>query len=80
MGRRREERELEREEISRTIRKLKEGKAIGGIDELSGEIWKYDGREMENWVGWVCNRIWRGRGQPEMWREGIIVPMRGQGR
>lgn len=61
MGRQREERELERGEISRTIRKLKEGKAMG-VDELSGEIWKYDGREMENWVGWYAIGYGEGEG------------------
>lgn len=49
VGRRVEERELERGEINRAIRKLKEGKAMG--IELPGKVWKYGGKEVEDWVG-----------------------------
>lgn len=23
----------------------------------------------------VCNRVWKGEGWPEKWREGVIVPV-----
>lgn len=73
-----EEGELGRGEVHRAINKLKGGKAMG-IDEIPGEVWKCDGREIESWLGGICNRIWRGEGWPEEWREGIMVSVRKKG-
>lgn len=45
----RRKRTRERREIYRIIRKMKDGKSMG-VDGVPGEVWKYSGREMENWV------------------------------
>lgn len=48
-GRRKEgaEGELGKEEIKRTMKRLKDGKAVG-IDEVPNKVWKYGGRG-EDW-------------------------------
>ncbi|XP_011883686.1 PREDICTED: RNA-directed DNA polymerase from mobile element jockey-like, partial [Vollenhovia emeryi] len=75
-----EEKEIEREEIRRAISKVKDGKAAGE-DGIPNEVWKYGGVELERWIGEVCNKIWKGEGWPEGWKEGMIVPIvkKGQG-
>lgn len=42
MERKGEEEELGREEVREVIRKLKDGKAVGG-DGIQNEVWKYGG-------------------------------------
>jgi len=59
-----EEREIGREEVRRAIKKLKEGKARR-IDGIPGEVWKYEGEDIERWVWKFSNRIWRGEGRLE---------------
>jgi hypothetical protein len=46
-----------------------------GIDGIPGEVWKYGGEELEEWVWRFCERIWNGEGWPEKWKEGMIVPI-----
>lgn len=54
--------EIEKGEIRRVMRCLKEGKAAGG-DGIPGEVWKYGGRVVEEWISEICNRIiWGGEG------------------
>lgn len=67
---RKEEEELSMEEVRKAIRMLKDGKAAG-IDELPSEAWKYGGEGMEEWVWEFCNRVWKGEGWPERWKEGV---------
>lgn len=43
------ERELRREEIGRVLRTMKNGKAAG-LDEVPGEVWKYGGEKVEEWI------------------------------
>lgn len=74
-----EERELGWDEIKRIIEKQRKGKAAGG-DGIPGEVWKYGGEGMEKWVWKLCNRVWRGEGWPEIWKEGIIIPIRKKGK
>jgi len=69
-----EEEEISREEIKRTIGELKVGKAMG-VDGIPNEVWKFGGEELEVWIREFCNRVWRGEGWPEMWKEGIIIPL-----
>lgn len=54
-----EEKEISREEIREVVRKMKDGKAVG-IDEVPGEIWKYGGEEMEEWIGGFATRYGKG--------------------
>jgi len=51
-----EEQGIYREEIRRAIGKIKEGKAAG-IDGIPGEVWKFGGRGLEEWVWKFCDRI-----------------------
>lgn len=71
---REEEEEIGRGEFRKVIKKLSDGKAWG-LDGIPGEVWKYGGEELEGWIREFCNRIWRGEGWPEEWKEGIIVPI-----
>jgi len=65
-----EERELDRGEVRETIKKIKEGKALGR-DGIPGEAWKHGGEPLEEWIYKLCNDIWRGEG----WKEGVVVPV-----
>lgn len=53
---------------------LKDGKAMG-TDEILGEAWRYEGEEVEKWVWRINNDVWKGRGWPERWKEGLVVPI-----
>ena len=66
--------EIRREEIRRVIRNLKEGKAGGG-GGIRSEVWKLGGPEVEECLFLLCNRVWRGEGWPEEWREGVVIPV-----
>ena len=68
------ESEIEKEEVGRVIRKLKDKKAMGK-DGIGNEVWKYGGEEIENWVWEVCNRVWKGEEWLEDWKEGVIIPI-----
>jgi len=51
-----EEKEISKEEIRLVIRKMKDGKAAG-LDGLPGEVWKYGGEEMIEWIWSFCNKV-----------------------
>ena len=36
---------------------------------------------MREWVWIMCNRVWKGEGWPDLWKEGVVVPIvkRGKG-
>jgi len=59
---------LEKKEVRRILEGLKDGKALG-VDGMPNEveIWW-----IEEWVWEVCNRVWKGEGWPEKWKEEII--------
>jgi len=65
---------LRKEEVGKAVKKIKDGKAVGG-DGIPGEIWKYGGEKMIEWVWSICGRIWRGEGWIEEWNEGLVVPV-----
>ena len=78
-GRRRGEEEgISKEEVRRVVRKLKEGKAMGG-DEIPNEAWKHGGERGLELAWEICRRVWEGEGWPQGWREGIIVPLAKEG-
>ena len=52
---------MERKEIKRVVRNLKDWKAVGG-DGIGNEGWKYGGVEVEEWLWRICNRVWSGKG------------------
>lgn len=76
-----EEDEMSREEVRKAINKVKVGKATGS-DGIPGEVWKYGGDRLEEWLWRFCSRVWKGDGWPGDWREGEIVPIikRGEGK
>lgn len=43
------EEDIKKEEIERALKKIKDGKAIKG-DGIPAEMWKYEGKEMKEWV------------------------------
>lgn len=69
-----EEEEISVGEIKKMMKKIKDGKAAG-IDGVPAEVWKYGGEKMEEWLWKFCNRVWKGEGWPEAWKEGLIVPI-----
>ncbi|XP_024867350.1 uncharacterized protein LOC112451550, partial [Temnothorax curvispinosus] len=73
-----EEEEIRREEVWEVVRKLRERKAMGS-DEIPNEVWKFGEEVVKEWLWEVCNRVWKGEGWPEDWREGIIVPIEQKG-
>lgn len=60
--------------MRRAMRKLKDRKAMG-IDGIPNEVWKYGGGELEDWARNFVNRLWKGDGWPERWKEGVIIPI-----
>lgn len=75
------EEDISREEIKSVLRRMRDGKAAG-MDGIPGEAWRYGGEDMERWIWMFCNRVWRGEGWPESWKDGIIVPIvkKGEGK
>ena len=61
-------------EIERVRRGLKKGKARGS-DGIPNEAWLWGGEGLRRALGEICQRVWRGEGFPESWREGIVVPI-----
>lgn len=49
-----------REEIERAVKRLKDGKAVGE-DEIPGEVWKYGGEKLTEYLWEMCNRVWKGK-------------------
>ncbi|XP_011688391.1 PREDICTED: uncharacterized protein LOC105450305 [Wasmannia auropunctata] len=78
-GRMEEESVLGKEEIASVLGRIKKGKAMG-VDGVPGEVWKYGEEEVKEWVWRMCNKIWRGEGWPEEWKEGVVVPIKKKGR
>lgn len=73
-----EEEEIEREELRRVIRKLKDRKALGG-NGIPNEVWKYGGEEVEEWILDLCRRVWRGEGSKN-WKGHSSNCKEGEGR
>ena len=65
---------ISKEEMRGVIRKVKEGKAMGG-DDIPHEAWKFGGEKAVDIAWEMCKRVWEGEGWPQGWKEGIIVPI-----
>ena len=76
VGRRRgEERdEIAWKEVTKVLGKLRDNKAMGG-DKIPNEVWRYGGMEVQGWAWGMINKVWRGEGWPEEWKEGVVVPI-----
>lgn len=66
--------EIRMEEVERQIRKLKKKKAAGS-DRIQNEAWIYGTEGVKERLREVVNDVWRGRGFPLEWREGLICPI-----
>lgn len=42
---------------------------------MANEIWKYGGERVKEWSWRFCNRVWKGEGWPEKWKDGVVVPI-----
>ena len=75
-----EEEEITWEEINEAMDTMKDKKAAD-MNEMPNEVWKYGGKEMRECVWVMCNRVWKGEGWPELWKQGVVVPIvkRGKG-
>ncbi len=75
-GRRRERREedIRRGEVVEALKKVKTGKAPG-IDGVCGEMLKYGGGVVVDWLWKVCSLAWEEGKVPEDWKSGIVVPL-----
>ena len=60
-------------EVSRTIAKLRNGKAPG-ICGIPGELLKHGGPTVASWLTQVFKGIWASGHIPHNWRKGIILP------
>jgi len=60
--------------MRRQIAKLKRRKAPGE-DELENEVWINGNRKVIQRLKEIINRVWRGEGFPDRWREGVIAPI-----
>lgn len=65
---------IKQEEVQKAIRRLKKGKAAGG-DRIGNDEWIYGGEELESKMTTIVNEIWKGKGIPDEWKEGIIHPV-----
>lgn len=68
------EEEITKKEVETQIKRLKKGKAAGE-DEVENEVWIHGGGIVLDRITKVINKVWRGEGFPEGWKEGIISPI-----
>ena len=66
------DRGIEKEEIAKCIRRLKNNKT-GGSDGLVGELLKYGGSGMVYLLEQLFGVVWQEEVVPKEWREGLIV-------
>ncbi|XP_066590571.1 trichohyalin-like [Prorops nasuta] len=69
---------IDEREVEVQIEKAKTGKAAGE-NGIESEIWKYGGRQVKKELWRICDGVWRGKGWPEGWEVGIIVPIKKKG-
>ena len=74
-----EEEGISKEEIRKVLRRLKEGKAMGG-DGIPNEAWKFGGEKGVEAAWEICRKVWEGEGWPQGWKEGLIAPLVKKGR
>ncbi|XP_025836680.1 uncharacterized protein LOC112906565 [Agrilus planipennis] len=70
-----EDQEITQEEVEQVIKKLKKKKAAGE-DKITNEAWIYGGKELQENLQGILNKIWNGdEDLPEEWKMGIIKPI-----
>jgi hypothetical protein len=71
---RKEQTEITAEKVEKQIRNLKKTKALGR-DGVQNEAWMYGTERMVGRMVELMNGVWRGKGFPVDWREGVICPI-----
>ena len=66
------DKEIEKSEIAKCVRKLK-NKKTGGSDGIVSELLKYGGSGMLDLLEQLFSVIWQEEIVPRQWREGLIV-------
>ena len=66
------DKEIEKDEIAKCVRKLKNNKT-GGSDGIVGELLKYGGSGMVDMLEQLFSVIWQEEIVPRQWRDGLIV-------
>ena len=66
------DKEIEKGEIAKCVRKLKSNKT-GGSDGIVGELLKYGGSRMVDLPDLLFSVIWQEEIFPMQWRDGLIV-------
>ena len=66
------DKEVEKGEIAKCVRKLKNSKT-GGSDGIMGELLKYGGSGMVDLLEQLFSVIWQEEIVPRQWRDGLIV-------
>lgn len=69
-----EEEKISIEEVREQIKKLKKKKA-SGEDQLENEAWIYGGEKVVERLTEIINKVWKGEGFPDRWKEGVISPI-----
>ena len=69
-----EEEEITEAEVKEQIRKLKKKKAAGE-DKIENEAWIYSNVKIVKRITEIFNKVWKGEGFPERWKEGVISPI-----
>ncbi|XP_063913214.1 uncharacterized protein LOC135129875 [Zophobas morio] len=62
------------DEIERQIERLKKGKTRGG-DGIQNQVWMFGTEVVKERIWEVVDGVWKGKGFPRQWREGIIIPL-----
>ncbi|KAL4089543.1 hypothetical protein QTP88_024563 [Uroleucon formosanum] len=66
--------EVTREEVNEAIKDLKNWKSPGS-DEIPAVLIKYGGKEMQNLLFRICQKIWKDESMPKSWNKAIVVPI-----
>ena len=69
-----EDEEITEAEVQKQIKKLKKKKAAGQ-DKIENEAWIYGNVKIEKRITEIFNKVWKGEGFPERWKEGVISPI-----
>ena len=69
---------ITKQEVKRQIERLKKEKAPGG-DGIKNEAWLYGTEEVIDRLTEIMNEVWKGKGFPRQWTEGVICPIHKKG-
>lgn len=73
-----DEEDLTNEEIERQLKKLR-SKKVARPDGIRNEAWKFCRGQVRERLREVIKEVWRDKGWPESWKEGVISPLHKKG-